>query len=121
MKAKTCEICGRESKPEDLVIHLVVPEEVARQAGILDTRTVLLCINCSNEVQAFYSKKVHDLSYDDGTNTKSGVELRACSSLFANTTSLSKVITKFRTHVHLTINFLMGKSPFSYNMLANTI
>ena len=67
MEKKTCEICGYTSKPEDLLIHRIVPEEVATQVGILDTRTVLLCINCSNEVQAFYSKKVHDLSYDDGT------------------------------------------------------
>ena len=67
MEKKTCERCGYEGKPGDLVIHRIVPEEVAGEAGIMDVRTVLLCINCSNEVQAFYSKKVHDLSYDDGT------------------------------------------------------
>ena len=66
MEKKSCGICGYEGKPEDLVIHRIVPEEVARQAGILDTRTVLLCINCSNEFQTF-TKKVPDLSYDDVT------------------------------------------------------
>ena len=66
MEKKTCDKCGRGNQPEDLVIHRIVPKEVARQAGILDTRTVLLCINCSNEFQIF-SKKVHDLSYDDVT------------------------------------------------------
>ncbi len=57
MEKKICEICGLESKPEDLLIHRIIPEEVARQAGISDLRTVLLCTNCSNEFQSFCSKK----------------------------------------------------------------
>lgn len=67
MEKKTCEICGYTSKPEDLLIHRVVPEEVATQAGILDTRTVVLCINCCNELQAWYLKRVFSMSYDAGT------------------------------------------------------
>ena len=67
MEKKACEICGREANPEDLVIHRIVPEEIASQAGILDTRTILLCIDCSHKFQAFCSSKVHDLRYDDMT------------------------------------------------------
>ncbi len=67
MEIKICEICGYASKPEDLVIHPIVPKEVASQFGILDTRTVLLCINCYNELQTWYLKRVFDMSYDAGT------------------------------------------------------
>ena len=66
MEKKTCEKCGRGNNPEDLVIHRIVPEEVAKQAGIMDARTISLCINCSNDYQIF-TKKVHDLSYDEMT------------------------------------------------------
>jgi len=65
MGKKACEICRREANAEDLVIHHVIPEEIASQVGILDTRTVLLCIDCSHKFQAFCSSKVHDLRYDD--------------------------------------------------------
>ncbi len=65
MENKACEICGRETSPEDLVIRRIIPEEIASQVGILDTRTVLLCIDCSHKFQAFYSGTVHDLRYDD--------------------------------------------------------
>ena len=67
MEKKACEICGRETDPEDLVIHHIIPEEIASQAGILDTRTILLCIDCSHKFQTFCSGKVHDLRYDDIT------------------------------------------------------
>jgi len=67
MKKKICEICGHESDIENLVIHRIIPEEITSQAGILDTRTILLCINCSHKFQVFCSGKVHDLRYDDMT------------------------------------------------------
>lgn len=64
---KTCEICGYAIKPEDLVVHRIIPEEVAKQTGILDTRKVVLCTNCSDDIQAWYHKKVYDMTYDTGT------------------------------------------------------
>lgn len=68
MERKICEICGCMVNSGDLVIHRIVPKEVARQAGILDTRTVVLCINCSNQVQTWYNKKVYSMRYDVDTN-----------------------------------------------------
>ena len=68
MAEKTCELCGYARKPEDLVIHRIIPEEVVKQAGIIDTRTVVLCLNCSHEVQDWYRKKVYSDDYDAGTH-----------------------------------------------------
>ena len=67
MLEKTCNICGQAVNSKDVVIHRMIPEEVARQAGIYDFRTAVLCPNCSNEVQAWYEKRVYDVSYDNST------------------------------------------------------
>jgi hypothetical protein len=66
MREKTCDICGHGVNSEDVVIHQIIPEEVARQAGIYDFRTAALCPDCSNEVQAWYGKRVYSMSYKDG-------------------------------------------------------
>ncbi len=66
MREKTCDICGHVVNPEDVVIHRIIPEEVARQAGIFDFRTATLCTDCSNEVQTWYGKRVSSMSYKDG-------------------------------------------------------
>lgn len=66
MREKTCDICGHVVNPEDVVIHRIIPDEVARQAGIFDFRTATLCTDCSNEVQTWYGKRVSSMSYKDG-------------------------------------------------------
>ena len=67
MGEKTCDICGNAVNSEDVVIHRMIPEEVARQAGIYDFRIAVLCSNCSNEVQTWYKKRVYGVSYDNST------------------------------------------------------
>jgi hypothetical protein len=64
MKNKTCEICGHVLSPQETVIHRIVPEEVTLQANIIDSRTVVLCFNCSIEIQDWYRKKVYITDYD---------------------------------------------------------
>ena len=66
MKKKACEICGYTGKPEDLVIHRIVPEEVTSQAGIVEVRQAVLCVNCSYQAQTWCDKKVSTVSYDNG-------------------------------------------------------
>jgi hypothetical protein len=66
MREKTCDICGHVVNPEDVVIHRIIPEEVAKQAGIFDFRTAILCTDCSNEVQTWYGKRVYSMNYKDG-------------------------------------------------------
>ena len=65
---ETCEICGCYCRSETLAAHRIVPEEVARQAGILDIRTVYLCLNCCNEIKTRYREKVYSVSYDYKAN-----------------------------------------------------
>ena len=66
MREKTCDICGHLVNPEDVVIHRIIPAEVARQAGIFNFRTATLCTDCSNEVQTWYEKRVYSMNYKDG-------------------------------------------------------
>lgn len=65
MKKKACEICGYTGKPEELVTHQIVPEEIASQTGIVEVRQAVLCINCSYQAQTWCDKKVSSVSYDD--------------------------------------------------------
>jgi len=67
MKRKTCEVCGCRGTAEDMVVHRVIPEEIAKEAGVSDSGAVVLCINCRNELDTWYSRRVADLTYDTGT------------------------------------------------------
>ena len=67
MRKKTCAICGRKMSFGDWVMQEIVPEEVVKQAGISEPRTVTLCIDCHNEVQTWYSKRVSITRYDNRT------------------------------------------------------
>ena len=53
MKRKPCEACGYRGAARDMVAHRIIPEEVAKEAGISDTETVLLCVNCRNELDTW--------------------------------------------------------------------
>jgi hypothetical protein len=68
VQRKICEVCGCAVSPGELVIHRIVPEEIAKQVGILDVRKVVLCLNCGNQIQDWYNKRVFSMSYDDKTN-----------------------------------------------------
>jgi len=68
VQRKTCGVCGHTVEPGELVIHRIVPEEIAGQAGILDVRKVVLCLNCGNQIQDWYNKKVFSMKYDAKTN-----------------------------------------------------
>ena len=67
MLEKTCSTCGQIVNSKDVVIHRMIPERIAIQAGIYDFRTAVLCPNCSNEVQDWYEKRVYVVSYDNNT------------------------------------------------------
>ena len=68
MQRKTCGVCGHTVELGELIIHRIVPEEIAGQAGILDVRKVVLCLNCGNQIQDWYNKKVFSMKYDAKTN-----------------------------------------------------
>ncbi len=67
MRKDTCDLCRCLIEPGAVVIHNVVPREVTEQAGMSDSETVKLCINCHNEVDAWYLKRVSSVTYDWGS------------------------------------------------------
>ena len=67
MEKETCDICGREIRTGTVVVHHIVPKEVTQEAGIADSGTVILCLNCQDEVHTWYSKAVFNVTYNAGT------------------------------------------------------
>ena len=60
----TCEVCGYESELGATVMHCIVPKEFTEQAGIPDSASVVLCVNCRDEVRTWYANKVFSMTYD---------------------------------------------------------
>ena len=67
MGAETCELCGYKNKLAAIANYRIVPREITGKAGLPDSATVKLCVNCYNELQDWYSKKVSDVVYDPVT------------------------------------------------------
>lgn len=63
---KTCTACKHRGEPGDIVVHHILPQDVAEQAG-LDVGTVNLCTNCRIELYAWLSRKVSNQAYDAST------------------------------------------------------
>ena len=59
-----CDICRRKLQQDDMGIHHIVPEEIIKQAVLPDSRTVRLCLNCRNAVNAWYNERVSNCTYD---------------------------------------------------------
>lgn len=64
MEIELCDACGREIESASTVKHRIVPEEVAKLYGILDSRTITLCLECSSLIHDWYLKKVSTITYD---------------------------------------------------------
>ena len=64
MRKDICDLCGREIGPGAGVIHNVVPREVTEQAGMPNSETAKLCINCRSEVEAWYLQRIPSTTYD---------------------------------------------------------
>jgi hypothetical protein len=56
MGIENCEACGRSLEADNTVIHRIIPEEISREANVLDLRTVALCHSCL--------KKVSNMTFD---------------------------------------------------------
>ena len=67
VKMKTCMACKHRGQPGDIVVHHILPQDVAEQAGIADVGTVNLCTHCRIELYAWLSRKVSSQTYDPGT------------------------------------------------------
>jgi len=67
MGAEICELCGYKSKLAAIAGYRIVPREITGRAGLPDSATVKLCVNCYNELQDWCSKKVSDVVYNSST------------------------------------------------------
>ena len=69
MRRYTCELCGREIKTRAAVIYSIVPREIIKQAHMSGSETLILflCINCRNELESWYQKRVSIATYDLGS------------------------------------------------------
>lgn len=61
-----CDVCEREVDATAVTIHRIVPEGITKEAGISDSETVRLCINCRDDIHAWYLNRVLSETYDWG-------------------------------------------------------
>ena len=64
MGKQHCEFCKCILHENNSILHHIVPEEIAKQAGLHDLKTVRLCLHCCNEVMAWYNERVSSNTYD---------------------------------------------------------
>ena len=66
MRKKTYDICKRKTDATNIIIHSIIPKEIAIWAGISASETATLCKNCLDRVNAWYLNRVSTLTYDWG-------------------------------------------------------
>lgn len=65
MPKVNCKLCGCEETGL-LKRYNIVPQAIAEEAGIQKPKTVMLCLNCQQELGIWYSAKVGAVTYDTG-------------------------------------------------------
>jgi len=60
----TCQICKYKSELWALEQFPIIPPEVTKSAGVKESRTVLLCCSCRQELEEWYLAKVSNVVYD---------------------------------------------------------
>ena len=64
MEDDACEVCGYKSQGGDINKYDVIPDEIIKEAGKLQSRKTTLCNNCHEELGRVYSKLVTSMTYD---------------------------------------------------------
>jgi hypothetical protein len=67
MKKENCEACGKVIGKNYAVKYPIVPDEVAKQNNIHDSRTIRICLECARGLPAWYSKTVSNVTYNNKT------------------------------------------------------
>ena len=67
MEIETCDACGHDVEVGSTVRRTIVPEEVGKLYSILDSRTVILCLKCSDLIHNWYHKRISTITYDSNT------------------------------------------------------
>ena len=63
---EACHVCKREVYAEAITTCHIVPVKFNKKAGISDSETVRLCVNCGDDLRAWYQKRVSNTTYDWG-------------------------------------------------------
>ena len=64
MVKDTCQICEHKSELWALEQYPIVPVEVTQSVSRVESRTVLLCRSCRQELEEWYLTKVSSMVYD---------------------------------------------------------
>jgi hypothetical protein len=59
-----CIICGHKSQLWALEQYHIVPLEITRKGGMTESKTVLLCRVCRQELEEWYLTKVANMVFD---------------------------------------------------------
>ena len=64
MLEEICEICGCRSQLGATEKHHTIPLEVTEEAGMPESQTLRMCLNCRLELDKWYSAEVAKMVYD---------------------------------------------------------
>ena len=65
-REEICELCGYASILEAVEECPIVPNDIARAAGMPKSQTIRMCCNCRGELDTWFSTKVAKMVYDIG-------------------------------------------------------
>ena len=60
----TCELCGYQSDLGAIEKRYIVPTELTEHAGISRSQIIILCHNCSYELDTWYASKIASTKYN---------------------------------------------------------
>jgi len=66
MAEETCDLCGYTSILGAVEECSIVPNDIARAAGMPKSQTIRMCHNCRRELDTWFSAKVGKMVYDIG-------------------------------------------------------
>ena len=66
MVEETCDLCGYTSILGPVEECSIVPNDIARAAGMPKSQTIRMCCNCRRELDTWFSAKVAKMVYDIG-------------------------------------------------------
>jgi len=66
MAEETCDLCGYTSILGAVEECSIVPNDIARAAGMPKSQTIRMCCNCRRELDTWFSAKVAKMVYDIG-------------------------------------------------------
>ena len=64
MGEEICEICGYRSQLGAIEKHHTIPHEIMKVAGMPESQTLRMCLNCRLELDKWYAAEIAKMVYD---------------------------------------------------------